>query len=164
MACPAVSVLVANAVAPSLKVTVPVGVPLVPLTAAVNVTDWPNTEGFSEELTVVVVEPLLTVCVNAAEVLLVKVASPLYTTVIECEPVAREDMVKVAWPPLRALVASAVAPSLNVTVPVGVPLVPVTVAVNVTDCPNTEGFCEELTMVVVEDRVMFAVVVAVVLK
>ena len=33
-----------------------------------------------------------------------------------------------------------VAPSLKVTVPVGVPLAPVTVAVKVTDCPTVDGF------------------------
>jgi len=41
-----------------LKVTVPVGVPVAGatgLTAAVNVTPWPNTDGFADEVTVVVV-------------------------------------------------------------------------------------------------------------
>ena len=33
-----------------------------------------------------------------------------------------------------------VEPSLKLTVPAGVALAPVTVAVNVTDCPNTAGF------------------------
>jgi hypothetical protein len=37
-------------VPPSIKVTVPVGVPPVPVTVAVNVTDWPAVEGFREEL------------------------------------------------------------------------------------------------------------------
>jgi len=40
---------------------------------------------------------------------------------------------------------------MNVTVPVGVivlPLWPVTVEVNVTDCPLAEGFSDELTVVV----------------
>ena len=43
---------------------------------------------------------------------------------------------KVAWPPLSVPVPSVAAPSLNVTVPVGVPVpgeFTVTVAVNVTD-------------------------------
>ena len=46
-----------------------------------------------------------------------------------------------------------VVPSLNVTVPVGVPApgaVTVTVAVNVTDCPKTDGFTLEVTTVDVE--------------
>ena len=41
-----------------MKMTVPVGVPLpgaVGLTVAVKVTDWPKTEGFADETTVVVV-------------------------------------------------------------------------------------------------------------
>ena len=57
-------VLVANDVAPSLKVTVPVGVPepgALALTVAVKVTDWPKTEGLDEEATAVVVLSLLTV-------------------------------------------------------------------------------------------------------
>ena len=36
-----------------------------------------------------------------------------------------------------------VAPSMNVTFPVGVPAVDVTVVVKVTDCPYVEGFSEE---------------------
>src|SRR6267143_398040 len=39
---------------PSWKVTVPVGVGPTPLTAAVKVTDWPNTDGLTEDVTVVV--------------------------------------------------------------------------------------------------------------
>ena len=39
-------------------------------------------------------------------------------------------------------------PSRNVTVPVGVPEVALTVAVKVTACPNTVGFLEEATDVV----------------
>ena len=45
-----------------------------------------------------------------------------------------------------------VPPSLKFTVPVGVPEPPpltLTVAVSVTDCPNTEGLTDELTVVVV---------------
>ena len=41
---------------------------------------------------------------------------------------------------------------VNVTVPLGVPApgaTAATVAVNVTDCPNTEGLAEEVTTVVV---------------
>lgn len=43
-------------------------------------------------------------------------------------------------------------PSRNVTVPVGVPdpgATGETVAVNVTDCPKTDGFTDEVTVVVV---------------
>jgi hypothetical protein len=47
----------------SRKVTVPVGVPapgLVALTVVVKVTDWPKTDGLTEEVTAVVVAALLT--------------------------------------------------------------------------------------------------------
>ena len=59
--------------------TVPLGVPVpgaVALTVAVNVTDWPNTEGLVEELTDVVVLAGLTVCDRADDVLRLKLASP----------------------------------------------------------------------------------------
>jgi len=71
---------VPNVVVPSLKVTVPVGVPVpgkVTLDVAVKVTDWPNTDGLAEEATVVVVETWFTVWVKFAEVLVLKLASPL---------------------------------------------------------------------------------------
>ena len=48
--------MVANAVVPSLKITVPVGVPTpgeTAATVAVNVTDWPETDGLAEEAKVV---------------------------------------------------------------------------------------------------------------
>jgi len=59
---------------------VPVAVPApgeVTLTVAVKVTDWPNTDGLAEEATVVVVETWFTVWVKFAEVLVLKLASPL---------------------------------------------------------------------------------------
>src|SRR3989442_7975354 len=77
---------------------------------------------------------------------------------MECDPTLSEDVVQVARPLLlreRLLqLVMAVPPSLKVTFPVGVPepgLFAVTVAVNFTDCPNTDGFNEELTDVVVPD-------------
>jgi hypothetical protein len=57
-------------------------------------------------------------------------------------------MAKVATPLLSALVPSVVLPSLKVTVPVGVAEVPVTVAVNVTDWPESDGFKLEVNVVV----------------
>jgi len=56
----------------------------------------------------------------------------------------------VAFPLLSVPVPSTVAPFLNVTTPVGVPppgATAATVAVNVTDWPNTDGLCEEITTV-----------------
>ena len=67
-------------------------------------------------------------------------------------PTARADVVKVATPPLSVPVPIGLPPSRNVTVPVGVPApgaTAETVAVNVTDWPNTEGFCDEVTVVAV---------------
>ena len=55
--------LAASVVAPSVKVTVPVGVPVPGATAttvAVKVTVWANTDGLGEELTVVLLEALFT--------------------------------------------------------------------------------------------------------
>ena len=52
---------------------------------------------------------------------------------MECAPTARLDTVKVATPePLSVPWPRVVVPSLNVTVPVGVPFADVTVAVKVT--------------------------------
>lgn len=55
---------------------------------------------------------------------------------------------KVATPPLNVAAPRVVLPSVNVTVPVGVPLAAVTVALKVTGCPAVEGFWEEVRAVV----------------
>src|SRR5207247_3581011 len=143
------------AVPPSLKVTFPVGVPepgLFAVTVAVNFTDCPNTDGFNEELTDVV-EQYFTGCVSLGDVLPVKFAAPPYDAVIEWEPTASVLVTNVPWPePSRVPVPRMVEPSLKVTVPVGVPapgLFAVTVAVNVTACPDSDGLAEELTTVAV---------------
>src|SRR5437773_1390824 len=128
-----------------LKRTFPVGAPApgaTGLTVAVNVTDWPNTEGLAEEITAVAVSALFTVWVKGEAVLSLplKLPSPLYTAVTEWLPVASEDMAPlVAAPPDKLTGRPKSAPSiLNCTVPVGVPdpgAVALTVAVNVTDWP-----------------------------
>ena len=67
-------------------------------------------------------------------------------------PTASALVVKVAIPALRVPVPRGDPPSRNVTLPVGVPApgaITLTVAVTVTDCPYTEGFCEEVTVVLV---------------
>src|SRR5579884_216254 len=67
---------------PSWKSTVPDGsaAALVPgrvmLTVAVNVTDWPYTEGFTDELTAVVVLALFTTWLTVLLVLVLKLLSP----------------------------------------------------------------------------------------
>jgi len=84
--------------------------------------------------------------------------------VIGCEPTASVLVTNVAWPePFRVPVPSVLAPSLKVTVPVGVPapeLFAVTVAVKITDCPDTDGLAEEVTPVVVPGSVVVVVVAA----
>ncbi len=80
VACPELSVFVPSDAAPSLKITVPVGVPApgaTALTVAVKVTDWPKTVGFGDEASVVTLSALLTVCVRVEETFVRKFASPL---------------------------------------------------------------------------------------
>ena len=61
----------------------------------------------------------------------------------------RVEVAKVATPvPSSVEVPNSVAPSRKSTVPVGVPEPPVTVAVKVTDSPNTVGVFDVLTVVV----------------
>ena len=64
---------------------------------------------------------------------------------MECGPADRAEVEKVALPADTIPEPSSVAPSKNCTVPVG--LVPVTVAVNVTDCPNGLGLALEPSVV-----------------
>ena len=70
--------------------------------------------------------------------------------VMECGPTARAEVENVALPLLSVPVPNRVAPFLKVTVPVDAPLpgaTAATVAVNITDWPNTDGLCEEITTV-----------------
>ena len=141
---------------PSLKVTVPVATPppgALAVTAAVNVTGWLYTEGFAEELTAVVVASLVTTCGEPPSVplLFAQPLAPVKAAVRVWLPTASAAVLKAAWPaPSTAtLEAQTVAPSVKVTVPAGTPAPEVTVAVNVTDCPNVEGLGEELSVVVV---------------
>jgi hypothetical protein len=108
----------------------------------VNVTFWPNVEGFAEETSAVLLVALLTTCVTVFDVDVALLPSPLYVAVIECDATLSVDVEHPALPLLKATAAhNVVAPSLNVTLPVGD--WPVTVAVNVTFWPNVDGFTEE---------------------
>lgn len=155
VAVPLMRVPVPSVVAPSLKVTVPVGVPVagaVAETVAVNVTDWPDTDGFAELTATVVLPPLFTVWLRVEDVLVAKLVEPPYEALIEWLPTARADVENTAEPELRDAVPSVFAPSLNVTVPVGVPepgATAATVAVKLTGWPKTDGFAEETIAVVV---------------
>ena len=66
---------------------------------------------------------------------------------IEFDPTASVEMLKVAFPALIVPVPSVVLPSVNVTVPVAA--VGATVAVNVTDEPYVDGFADEASVTVV---------------
>jgi len=73
VATPPLSVPVPIEFPPSRNVTVPLGVPVPGATAdtvAVNVTDWPNTDGLIVEVTVVAVSALITEMLVVAGVLL----------------------------------------------------------------------------------------------
>src|SRR6266446_4010604 len=102
-----------------MKTTVPVGVPApgeTAATVAVKVIDCPKTEGLKEDVIVVIVSALLTNWLTAEEVLVLKLLSPLYTAVIEWEPVDNVVLVKMACPAVSVLVLSAVVPSLKISV------------------------------------------------
>src|SRR5438093_1594058 len=96
------------------------------LTATVSVTATTTAEG-------------CTVSVTAAAVLPSKSRSPAYCAVIVCVPVESTT----------STVASVVVPSLNRTEPVGVPLAAVTAAASVTTWPNTAGFADAASVVLV---------------
>ncbi len=69
-----------------------------------------------------------------------------------CEATLSDDALKLAVPLASETLPSDAAPSMNVTDPVGVPdpgALAATVAMNVADCPNTDGFGLALTVVVV---------------
>ena len=150
-------------VAPSKNVTVPLGVPApggITETIAVKVTDWPSTDGFTEELTVVLVDALFTVWVIGLLVLGTKLPSPLYVAVIECDPAVSIFVAKVARPELTVPVPKVVPPSRKVTVPDGFPDAVEGIkidAVNVTDWPYTDGFCEDATVIVVGVNAFFMI-------
>lgn len=162
VALPPVTVAaLASVVVPSVNLTVPVGVlPPTPAMVAVKVIDWPEVEGFAEDVTVVVVAPW-TDC-ETEPLLLLKPPVPVKAAEMVCVATASEVVVNVALPLATATPdASVVAPSVNVTVPVGVAPDELTVAVKVTDCPGPEGFADDVTAVVVAEVAVFTVCVSV---
>ena len=79
VAWPELNVAVPRVVVPSLKVTVPLGVPLAGaagLTVAVKVTGWPKIVVVADEARAVVLLAWLTDWINAEEVLELKLPSP----------------------------------------------------------------------------------------
>lgn len=89
----AFNVALPTVVVPRLKVTVPPGVPAGEVTVAVRVTGDPNVDELGDEVRAVVVGATLTVWLRVDEVLVVLLASPLYTAVIDFVPAVREDVV-----------------------------------------------------------------------
>jgi len=75
-ALPLLSVPVPRVVEPSLKVTVPMGVPPPDVTVAVKVTAAPSVDGFREEANAVELVACFTVCVSTDEVLVAKFVVP----------------------------------------------------------------------------------------
>src|ERR1700722_6996287 len=72
-------------------------------------------------------------------------------------PVASVETVTLATPALIVGDPKLVLPFEKLTVPVGVPVNPdVTVAVNVTLCPGTEGFAEDVSFVLVPPVLAFS--------
>lgn len=141
-------------VAPSLKLTLPVG--LLPPTVAVNVTRVPTVDGFLELTSVVVVgagPAELTTCDKVALFDALLPASPAYDATMLCVATLSVLVVHAAvlLLPLPASTtalqpAIEIPPSLKLTLPVGA--IPATVAVNVTLPPKVEGFFELTTAVV----------------
>ena len=140
----------------SRNVAVPEGVPdpgAFAVTAAVKVTGFPTTAGFAEDARAVVVPSLFTSCGDpeSLPLLFAHPVLPVKLAVITCEPAASVAVLNEACPVAsrRTADASTVAPSRNFTVPLGIPAAELTVAVNVTPCPNTDGLGAELTVVLV---------------
>ena len=77
---------------------------------------------------------------------------------MEWLPTASEDVLNVATPLLlRDTEWSCAVPSMNSTAPAGIPpVLDLTVAVRVTDCPRMEGFNEEANVVVVLEAVVIS--------
>src|SRR5438876_12202094 len=141
-ALPLTSVAVPSTLAPSLKVTVPVGTPAPDVTVELSVTVCPTMDGFGVDVRLVDVAAAagaLTTWFTVAEVLTANVALPLYVAVSGWVPTASVDVTSEALPLTSVTVPSTVAPSLNVTVPVGTPAPDVTVALSVTVWPSEDG-------------------------
>src|SRR5271157_1387248 len=138
LACPPLSVPVPSVAPPFLKVTMPVGVPVVvDFTVAVKVTVAPKAAGFFDETTETELPALLTFWIRGGDVLPANFESPPYTASIALVPTGNAEVVKLAEPPLNVPVPSTVVPFINVTVsPLGgAPALEVTAAVKVTACP-----------------------------
>jgi len=91
-------------------------------------------------------------------VLPLQFASPLYSAVIVCKPAASVGGIQVACPlsfnGCMLQPTMVVPPSLNATVPVSGLSLSLTIAVNVTDSPYMDGFCDDMMVVVLRRSIL----------
>ena len=135
---PFTRVTVVKTVVPKVSFTVPAVTPVnCGATETVNVTESPESDGFSDEVMVVVLVALVMVWEIGADVLAAYLVSPLYVAVMDFIPTANALVEKDAVPPLSVCFPRIAVPDLKVTVPVGVPLfaLSITVALKVIVCP-----------------------------
>ena len=74
---------------------------------------------------------------------------PLYVAVTVVVPAGKADVIRLALPPARLPLPSVFVPAVNVTVPIGTTVGELTIALNFTFCPATDGLGEAVTVVVV---------------
>lgn len=147
VAVPLLSDAVAMRAPPSRNTTVPVGTPTPDVTVAVYVMVVPNVVGFALAVNAVVLDAGLTTWVSGELVLGANVPLPAYAAESVWEPPPSVETLRVATPLVTVAEPSEFAPSVNVTVPVGVPAAELTVPVMTTADPFTEGFGLALTTV-----------------
>jgi hypothetical protein len=106
-----------------MNVTFPVGVPVPPpaaVTVAVNAIAWPNVLGLGELSSAIELAVLFTVCFTVA-LDDWKLLSPTYDAVIVCNPTESEATFSDALPfASNATEPSDAAPSVKITLPVGI--------------------------------------------
>jgi len=147
--------------------TVPVGTLFCdPETVAVTATSVPRVVVEGAAVTAVVVARVFvpdacTVCAKAGDTLGGILALPAKRAVSACPPTPSADVVNVALVPAIDALPRSVAASKNWTVPLIVPAGPDTPAVNVTACPEFDGFADDETVTVDEAAAVLTVRVAV---
>jgi len=125
-----------SVVEPFLNVTTPAGVAPAADTVAVKMTPEPCGAGLADDASAADVAALVTVCLTDLAPLATKLVSPPKEAPRLCLPTESDEVVIWAWPAASTGAEPiAAAPSLNVTEPVGVAPVDVTVAVSVTGLP-----------------------------
>ena len=117
-----------------------------------NVTDVPNVDVPPvDELTAVAVDALVTVWTKFADPMPVNTAVMVYVPTVPIIVVGAVRVAKYGLLLFSNPVPIDAPPLWNVTVPAGVPLAPVTVAVNITGWPYTDvPLVDEVTVTVVE--------------